>query len=190
MDQTPLVPSRSGTSDRFLEPERIVRYFQLSKGDYVADFGVGHGYFAIPMARAVGNDGKVYAIDIQKEVLDVVRTKARLEHMLNIEFIRNDIESPQGSSLKDKFIDFVLIANILFQAERRGGILHEAKRVLREGGKLAIIEWDQNAAPLGPPAELRLKKESVKNLALDAGFTLDREFEAGNHQYGFLFIKK
>ena len=68
----------------FLEPDRIVKSFDLERGDYVADFGAGHGYFVIPLARTVGGDGKVYALDIQKEVLEIIRAKAKLEHLLNI----------------------------------------------------------------------------------------------------------
>lgn len=174
----------------FLEPERIVKSFGLEKGDYVADFGAGHGYFVIPLARTVGGDGKVYALDIQKEVLEIIRAKAKLAHLLNIETVWADLDEPQGSKLKDRFIDFVLIANILFQAEKKDALLTEAFRVLREGGRLAVIEWDADSGNLGPPRESRLKKEEAKTLALKAGFAQDREFAAGDQHYGLLFNKK
>lgn len=174
----------------FLEPERIVRYFGLEKGDHVADFGAGHGYFVIPMARVVGGDGRVYAIDIQKSVLEVIRTKAKLEHLLNIEPMWTDLEQVNGSHLKEKILDFVLIANILFQSESKDQILQEAHRVLREKGHLAIIEWDDTPTTIGPPIEVRIKKDYIKNLAVDSGFALDREFEAGSHHYGMLFKKQ
>lgn len=174
----------------FLEPERIVRYFDLKAGDHVADFGAGHGYFSIPMARIVGGDGKVYALDIQKSVLDIIRAKAKLEHLLNIEPVWADLDEPQGSKLKDKFIDFVVIANILFQAEKKDNIFREAHRILREGGKLAVVEWDETPAPMGPQLNLRVKKDTAKGLALQAGFETEKEFEAGSHHYGLLFVKK
>jgi len=184
-------PSPLAETGGFLEPERIVRYFGLEKGDHVADFGAGHGYFTIPMARAVGGNGKIYAIDIQKSVLDIIRAKAKVEHLLNIEPIWADLDELGGSRLKDKFIDLVVVANILFQAEKKDALMREAYRVLREKGKMAVVEWEAlTAGPFGPSAELRIKKETVKNLALQAGFRLDREFEAGSHHYGLLFIKK
>lgn len=180
----------AGDTDWFLTPERIVRYFDLEKGDHVADFGAGHGYFTIPMARVVGAEGRVYAIDIQKSVLDIIRAKAKLEHLLNIEPVWTDVDTFGGSKLRDGFIDFVVIANTLFQSEDKETVLKEAYRVLREKGKLAIIEWDENdRSALGPGKNLRIKKEAAVNLTLETGFKPDREFEAGSHHYGLLFIK-
>lgn len=173
----------------FLEPERIVRYFGLDRGDYAADFGAGHGYFTIPMARAVGGEGRVYALDIQKAALDIIRSKAKLEHLLNIDLIWTDLDMPRGSKLKDKFLDFVLVSNILFQMERKDRLLEETFRVLREKGTLAVVEWDETSTPLGPALGLRAKKADAMRLAKDAGFQLDREFEAGSHHYGLLFRK-
>lgn len=204
----------------FLEPEKIVPFFGLKPGDHVADFGVGHGYFTIPLARAAGGDGKVYAIDIQQSALDVIRAKANQEHLLNIEYVWADLDAVRGSRLKDQFCDFVLIANILFQVENKLGLMQEAYRVLRQGGRMAMVEWgmmeaarpwetasaldigmpgpqaeDRPSVPqavrtLGPHAELWIKKENARALALQAGFELDREFAAGSHHYGLMFIKK
>lgn len=179
----------------FLEPEKIVRYFDLEKGDHVADFGAGHGFFTIPMAKLVGGNGKVYAIDIQKSVLDIIRAKAKVEHLLNIEPIWADLDEIGGSHLKDDFIDFVVVANILFQAEKKDMIMQEAYRILRSGGRMAVVEWDllsnvdRSGYQIGPSPDLRINKETVKNLALPAGFKLDNEFGAGSHHYGLLFKK-
>ncbi len=177
-------------ANTFLEPERIVRYFDLKPGDHVADFGAGHGYFTIPMARVVGGDGKVYAIDIQKGTLDIIRARAKVENILNIETVWGNLEMPGGSKIKGRFIDFTVISNVLFQAEKKDVVIQEAYRILREGGKLAIVEWDETPAPLGPPVNLRIKKETAKNLALKAGFEFEKEFEAGSHHYGLMFIKR
>lgn len=130
----------------FLEPEKIVPFFGLKPGDHVADFGAGHGYFTIPLARLVGGDGAVYAIDIQQPALDVIRAKASQEHLLNIEYVWADLETLRGSRLKDQFIDFVLIANILFQVENKLGLMQEAYRVLRQGGRMALVEWSASGA--------------------------------------------
>lgn len=183
--------SGSGGGSGFIDPQRIVGYFGLSKGDYVADFGAGHGYFAIPMARIVGGDGRVYAIDIQKATLDVIRSKAKIENLLNIELVWADLEEPDGSHIKSEYVDFVVIANILYQVEKKEAVLREAYRILRKGGRVAIIEWEeiQDRSGLGPPAHLRISKRQLKDLAQRVGFEADREFGAGSHHYGLLFRK-
>jgi len=154
----------------------------------VADFGAGHGYFTIPLARIVGNEGRVYAIDVQKAALDIIRSKAKLEHLFNVEPVWADLDRAGGSRLKDKSVDFVLVSNIIFQTEKKDEVLREAERVLRDGGRLAIVEWEPSA-PWGPPTDFRVKKETARNLAVQAGFEFDREFEAGEYHYGLLFKK-
>jgi len=203
----------------FLEPARIVAGFGVRPGDHIADFGAGHGYFTIPLARAAGPNGKVYAIDVQDATLDAIRSKAGFEHLRNIECVRADLDMPAGSRLKDRFIDLVVMASILFQAEDRDMVVREAWRILRESGRLAMIEWnavpmlrdiagkgtagtgamplDETAtsatghgAGIGPPPEARIKKETARAVAVQAGFEYDREFSAGSHHYGLLFVKK
>lgn len=174
----------------FLEPERLIEHFGFEKGDFVADFGAGHGFFTIPIARKVGHDGRVFAIDIQKSELDIVRNKARFEHLLNVEFVWADLDQPRGSKFQDECVDFVIVSNILFQAEQKGMILEEAYRILRKGGRLAVIEWDSTPVPLGPPMDLRIPKETAEALARGVGFSSTDEFDAGNHHYCLVFTKK
>ena len=173
----------------FLHPERVVDELRLEPGVTVADFGCGSGYFSIPAARAVGEHGKVYAIDIQRQVTELVRAKAKLEGLLHVEPRWADLERPGGSGLPDGSVDFVIVANILFQAEARPTVLAEAARALKSGGRLAIIEWDETPFPAGPPPALRIPKDLARRLAAEAGFKPDREFSAGDHHFGLLFTK-
>lgn len=180
--------SPAGTGG-FLHPERILARFDIRPGMIVADFGAGGGYFSIPAARKVGENGKVYAIDIQKEALSIIKSKAALEHLLRIETIWADLESSAGSHLPANSVDFVIIANILFQSEKKENVLREASRVLRSGGQLAVLEWDDTPFPAGPPLVLRVPKRTIKQLAESSGLALEKEFEAGSHHYGLLFKK-
>lgn len=175
--------------DNFLHPERIIGALEIQRGSVIADFGAGHGYFTIPMARATGPDGRVYAIDIQKAGLTVIRTKAKLEHLLQIEFVWADLDRPNGSQLKEASVDLVLMANILFQSEKKTGILLEAHRVLKAGGRALVIEWKPDGLSFGPPVHLRVSPETVQKTATHAGFAYDREIPVGSHHYGLIFKK-
>lgn len=175
--------------DTFLNPERIIAALGIEKMSQIADFGAGHGYFTIPLARAVGPEGRVYAIDIQKAGLHIIQAKAKLEHLLQIEAVWADLDQPGGSALKDERVDAVLAANILFQAERKETLLNEAYRVLKPKGRFALIEWNKEATLFGPDPAARIDKETAKSLALEAGFALQQEFPTDQHHYGMLFIK-
>lgn len=173
----------------FLNPKDIIEHANIKEGMRIADFGSGSGFRTIAMAHAVGSSGRIYAIDIQKEMLSGVRARAKDNHLLNIETIWGDLENPHGSQLKDALLDHVVIANILFQVENKGAVAEETFRVLKQKGTASIIEWDAVAAPLGPPREYIIDKTKVKEIFTTAGFLWEKEFYAGEHHYGLLFKK-
>ncbi len=182
-------PSSASGRSSFLHPERVLGLLDIRPGMIVADFGAGGGYFSIAAARLVGEHGKIYAIDIQQQAIDLIKSKANLEHLLQLDTIWADLEFPAGSRLHAQSVDFVLVSNILFQAERKREIIAEAWRVLKPGGRLAILEWDEAPFPAGPPMAMRVPREHALRLARDIGFQPERELDAGNHHYGLLFKK-
>ncbi|MBI3442269.1 MAG: class I SAM-dependent methyltransferase [Candidatus Sungbacteria bacterium] len=179
--------------DNFLHPERIigalVNMSFLQKGSVIADFGAGHGYFSVPLGRATGPEGRVYAIDVQKAGLTIIRTKAKLEHLLQIEPVWADLDLPNGSQLNDGSVDLVLMANMLFQSEKKTNILQEAFRVLKSGCRALVIEWKPDDASFGPPVSLRVSAETIRRAAAHIGFSFERELPVGSHHYGLIFKK-
>lgn len=174
---------------KFLEPEQIVKNLGVVAGMSIADFGSGNGYFTIPLAKLVGDSGKVFALDVQRDVLEVVRNRAKTENLLNIEIVWSNLEVLGGSKLPDVSQDMVIISNILFQAEDRPIIFKEAMRVLKPGGALAVFEWDQTPPPPGPPQNLRIIKTTAQEYARAEKFHFIQELEAGSHHYGLMFKK-
>ncbi|MBI2639475.1 MAG: methyltransferase domain-containing protein [Candidatus Sungbacteria bacterium] len=173
----------------FLNPERVVSYLEVIKGMHVADFGAGAGFYTLPLARRVGEEGKVFAFDVQKRALDLVKSRARLEHLLNVETVWADLELSEGTHLPAESVNLVVISNILFQVEKKFEVLMEAHRILKIGARVAVIEWDETPFPGGPPSDMRLNKRAVQSFLSRAGFSYDREFEAGSHHYGLLYKK-
>ena len=155
----------------------------------VADFGCGAGFYSVPLARAVGPSGKVYALDAQKEMLELVRSKARASRLLNITTMVSDLERPRGSNLAEGAIDFVIISNILFQAENKLALLKEAFRILKPGGGTAVVEWSTLSRSSGPKPEMIIPRQAAEKLLEDAGFKRDKEFYAGENHYGLLYHK-
>ena len=172
----------------FLNPDKVIEEFGIKKGVKIADFGCGAGYFTIPLARTVGEKGKIYASDVLKTALESVQGRAKVEGLLNIETTLSNLEVSGGSKLKDDFLDFVLLANILFQSSKKADIIKEAKRTLKKGGKIVIVEWQENQ-PMGPPEDFIISKKFVKDLAKKQGFKFEKEFPAGKHHWGMIFEK-
>ena len=157
---------------------------------HVADLGVGNGVYALSIARKVGDTGKVYAIDIQNDLLTKLQKQAAAEHLENIETIWSDIEHTQGTTLKDGAIDAVIITNTFFQIEKKESVVIEISRILHSKGRVLVIEWADSFAGMGPHKDLIVKEELVKNLFLDNGFEFDRDIDAGDHHYGIVMRKK
>lgn len=170
----------------FLNPNQVLDQLELRENMLVAEFGCGAGGFAIPLAKKLP-EGQVYAIDIQEEVLVVLKSKAQAERLSNIETILADLEKERGSTLPNNFLDWVLLPNLLFQAEDRKAVMSEAKRILKLEGKMMVVDW-QPQARFGPPVG-RVSSSEVKEMAEELGLKLKKEFNAGTYHYGLIFIK-
>ena len=173
----------------FLHPESIVGEFDITEGMSIADFGCGAGYFTLILAERTGPTGKVYALDILENSLDNVRAKARAAGIENIEVIKTNLEILGSSSLMNDSQDMVLMANILFQSNKRADVIREGKRIIKPGGKLVIIDWKKGNGLFGPPDGVRPDKDELKQTAEKEGFVLKKEMNAGSFHFGFIFTK-
>jgi ubiquinone/menaquinone biosynthesis C-methylase UbiE len=173
----------------FLSPKKVIESFDFIKeGMIVADFGCGGGYFTFPLAEKVGETGKVFAIDVLKEPLEVIESKARIEGFKNIKTIRGDLEKEGGSCIKDNFCDIILIANLFFQTEKDEAVVKEAKRVLKDNGYIIFIDWKKDVS-IGPKGK-RVDKEEVKKLFEKEGFILKAEFSPDDYHFGLIFKRE
>lgn len=172
---------------RFVVPEKVVSHFHIRAGDTVADFGAGSGYFVKVLAKAVGDDGLVHACEIQKNLVEAVGEQVRRDGLDNVEIHWCDVEEANGSKLPTDSLDIVLIVNSLFAFEDKPTALEEAKRVLRKGGRLIIIDWTESFGGLGPQPDQVIDAAAATNVAEQVGFTLERDFDAGDHHYGLSF---
>lgn len=170
----------------FLNPQEVLNQLKLEGQMIVADFGSGSGGWAIPLAKRL-KFGKVYAIDILEEPLLALKSKAEIAKTYNIETIRSNIEGKEGSKLPDLSCNLILITNLLFQVEDKNKILTEAKRVLKKGGEILVVDWLPQA-PQGPK-EGKVSAEEVKEIAKSLNLKLEKEFRAGIYHYGLIFSK-
>jgi ubiquinone/menaquinone biosynthesis C-methylase UbiE len=172
----------------FLNPEQTIKQLNIEKGMVIADFGCGAGYFTVPLAKIVGEQGKIYALDVLETALESVRSRAKLEGLLNIETKRCNLEVSVGSGIDNNSVDWILLHNILFQSDDKSDIIKEAVRILKKGGKISAIDWKENQ-PMGPSKELVVSIESVKKIAEQSGLKFRSEMNVDNYHWGMIFEK-
>ena len=175
---------------RFTNPVKSVAALDLSQGNVVADFGSGSGVLSIQIAHRIGTTGTVYSIDIQKELVETLHTNALESGLSNIEVIWGNVEEDGGSKLNDEFVDAVVCSNLLFQVEEKDGVLKEAHRILKHGGKLLIVDWVGSFGNLGPTEDMVFNETDARQYAKDAGFNFQKEVPAKEYHYGLVFTKE
>ncbi len=172
---------------KFFDSKNILRQLGLNRDiKDVADFGCGYGTFTIPAAQMIS--GKVYAFDIEAEMVKAVEQKAEELNLNNVKPILRDFIS-EGSGLKDASVDFVMLFNIL-HVEKPTDLLKEAYRILKPGGKVGIVHWNYDpTTPRGPTLNIRPKPEQSRQWAESVGFSFEQQLDLKPYHYGLLLRK-
>lgn len=185
-------PQHPEFSESHLLNERaLLEHVGVDVGQTVADLGTGReGTFLVEAARMVSQTGKVYALDVVKEILEVVQGMAAQAGLQNVETVWTDLEMyGAATAVADQTVDVGILANTLCQSTDRPAMMKEAVRMLKPGGRLLIVEWKPVETVLGPPVEQRVKPEEMKQIALQLGLQLTDEFEAGEYHWALVLTK-
>lgn len=154
----------------------------------MADLGCGgHGHFVFPMAKLVGPHGHVYAVDIQQSVLNTISRQARLEGLEQIHTVWSDVEHVGATSIPEGTLDRASYINTLFQVKQKEQALREARRLLKKGGELLVVDWAQHAALAGPSSSQRVAVPALLEAAKRAGFRAEAQYQPGKYHFSILF---
>ena len=170
----------------FLNPQEVLKELKLKNSLTAADFGSGSGGWVIPLAKIL-EEGKVYAIDILEEPISALKAKLNSEKIFNVEAIQADVEEDRGTRLSEFSCDLVLMTNLLFECEDKKAVFQEAKRVLKPGGRILVVDW-QKDNPFTKEIE-KVSFDSLKKTAKDLELKLEKEFPAGAYHYALIFVK-
>jgi ubiquinone/menaquinone biosynthesis C-methylase UbiE len=174
----------------FSQPIKNIEQFHVDPGMSVADLGSGAGFYSTALAQAVGPSGRVYAVDIQKELLSKLQTDAAHQGIHNINIVWGDLDKPKSSTLQDGSVERVVIANVLFQLEEKDAIIEEAYRILKPKGKLLFIDWRDSYGGLGPQPKDIIAENIAKTMFESHHFTFEKDIQTGDHHYGFVVQKQ
>lgn len=166
----------------WLPPAEILAGLTLNAGMDVADIGAGTGYFTLPIARVIAPLGQVFAVDVEPEMLQKLQQKLVSQHApQNIVLVEGDATR---TSLHDRSVDLVLMANLWHELDDYFGALREAGRILRSGGRMAILDWRPDVdRPPGPPLEHRVPLGQVSEFLNSNSWSVKTASNIGRYSY-------
>jgi ubiquinone/menaquinone biosynthesis C-methylase UbiE len=152
----------------WLPPAEVIVALALRPGETIADVGAGTGYFSLPLSHAVGALGKVYAVDAQAEMLSWLKQKLDDAPFTNVELIRAEADQ---TGLPTSSCSLFFLANVWHEIVDQIAVLGEAMRVLKPGGRIAILDWRADVDPEhGPPLLHRVNVSDAMESLRSAGF--------------------
>ncbi len=125
--------------DHWQQPERVIEVLGIEPGDRVADLGSGSGYFTLRLSKAVGPEGRVYAVDVDEDMNAYLRERVALAGAANVEVVLGRFEDPL---LPDGSIDLVLTVDTYHHIDDRPAYFRKLQRDLAPGGRVAVIDFD------------------------------------------------
>ena len=152
---------RGKSSESLLDKSRILANLYIKPGLVVLDAGCGNGYMTKEFAKLTGKTGMVYALDPDTVSIDILKSETS---GMNVEAFAGDIT--KETKLASSSIDLIYLSTVIhgFPESQRKGFLEEIKRLLKPGGKLAIVEIKKENTPFGPPLNIRLSPEELKKI--------------------------
>lgn len=173
----------------FFDPDAALKALGFEEDMRAAvDFGCGYGTFSLPAARRIR--GTLHGFDIESDMVAECARRAAAEGLHNARFYQRDFVA-HGTGLPDESVDFVMLFNIL-HAEDPLTLLREAGRILRTGGRLAVIHWIYDPdTPRGPSMDIRPRPEQCRAWAEEAGFISETDIpiDLPPYHYGWRLRK-
>ncbi len=177
------VPDR----DAWQRPDEVMDALGIAEGSVVADLGAGGGWFTIRLASRVGPNGKVYAEDIQHEMIEAMKRRVeRLGMTQRVEFKLGDANDPK---LPPGVLDAALIVDAYHEMEQPVTLLRNLARSLKPTGRIGIVNFTKEGGGPGPPMEERVDAERVVRDASAAGLRVVARPNFLRYQYMLVFGK-
>jgi ubiquinone/menaquinone biosynthesis C-methylase UbiE len=167
-------------------PDQALDALALRAGMTVADVGAGTGYMSLRMARRVGPTGKVYANDLQPEMLQKLRAKSQREKLTNVETVQGTESDPK---LPPNAIDLVLLVDVYHEFSQPQAMLNRIRESLKPDGRLVLLEYRKEDPSVPIRIEHKMSVAEVKTEVEAEGYKLDQVIEKLPRQHIIIFRK-
>jgi predicted methyltransferase len=169
--------------DAYQRPDQIMDALQIAEGSVVADLGAGGGWFTVRLARRVGPNGKVYAEDIQSQMISAIERRIKREQLGNVVTV---LGTPVDAKLPAP-IDAALMVDAYAEVEQPVALLRNIAKSLKPNGTIGIVNYNKNGGGPGPPMEERVDAEKVIADARAAGLELRKRENFLRYHYMLTF---
>ncbi|HJO39828.1 MAG: class I SAM-dependent methyltransferase [Vicinamibacterales bacterium] len=166
--------------DAWQRPNEIMDALNIADGSTVADFGAGGGWFAIRLARRVGPNGRVYAVDFRPEMISGLDRRIAREQLTNVIAVR---ARPDDAQLPSRQVDAIVIVNSYAALPAPVPLLRSLTEALRPGGRLGVVDFHPSGGGPGPPPGNRVDPSQVIRDAREAGLRVRAEVDDLPYQF-------
>ena len=187
--ESPKPPGAGKSSYELIDPGALWAELNLPQGITFLDLGCGQGNYSLAAADHIGPTGVVYAVDLWEEGLAALKERAAREGRTNLKPLAAGVGQVP---IESRSVDVGLMATVLHDLVEAGtaaGALAEVTRVIKAGGRLAIVEFDKIDGPPGPPRHIRLDPAEVEALVAPCGFARQKTVKLGPYNYLITFVK-
>ena len=156
-----------GSEDRqkWLRVDDLIENAGITEGMTCVDLGCGAGALSFPLALAVGEEGKVYAVDNDEKTIEYIRIKNPPPNLITVK------SDAAWTGLEDRTADFCFMVLLLHEVEKPDDVMAEAFRLLKPGGRALVLEWREDFDSPNPPVNERINRERIEKLFMQTGFS-------------------
>jgi ubiquinone/menaquinone biosynthesis C-methylase UbiE len=165
-----------------LKPYETLLEIGLEKDHVFCDIGAGTGIFSFAASGITSN--KIYAIEISEEMIELLMKRKKEGNVNQLEILKGDQDT---LPIEANSVDRVLLATVFHELEAPEKILKEIKKIMKDNGLLAIIEFHKKETPMGPPVKHRISKKELEEICIKNNFEKVKTIDLGKNFYLSIF---
>ena len=168
-------------------PDVALNVLKIAKGSAVADIGAGSGYITEKLAARVGPSGRVFANDVQPQMLDLLARRLARRKITNVTLVQGDIDDPR---LADASVDVEIMVDVYHEFSRPQAMLRHLRDALKPGGRLVLLEYrkEDPTIPIRPEHKMSVAEAKLEVEA--EGFALAKADESLPRQHILIFTAR
>ncbi len=168
-------------------PDVALNVLKIAKGSAVADIGAGSGYITEKLAARVGPSGRVFANDVQPQMLDLLARRLARRKITNVTLVQGDIDDPR---LADASVDLEIMVDVYHEFSRPQAMLRHLRDALKPGGRLVLLEYrkEDPTIPIRPEHKMSVAEAKLEVEA--EGFALAKADESLPRQHILIFTAR